>query len=117
MLRQKRRRIKRGWDKYQSIVNCVRDCSCCERMYSCDCTEKVTIIALPNTSVDFLLKVSEDLLLEYNLNMFERWRLYPILVVDGFFFRDDGLYFDIGLASDSWFELHFGEDDDIFEYA
>ena len=72
MLRQKRRRIKRLWTK----IRCFSDC-----------TNKVTIEGLPNTAVDYLLKISEDLLLRYNLDIFQRWRLYPVVVVDGFFFQ------------------------------
>ena len=94
MYRQKRRRIKRLWEK--------RPC------FS-DCTNKVTIDHLPNTAVEFLLKISDDLLLRFNLDMFERWRLFPIVVVDGFFFQ--GFYINIGVASDWWLNMHFGIDD------
>jgi hypothetical protein len=98
MFRQERRRIKRSWDK----IRCFSDC-----------TNKVTVNALPNTAVDFLLKISEDLLLCYNLDMFGHWRLYPLLVVDGFFLQ--GLHFDVGVASDWWLDEHFGESDKDFE--
>jgi len=63
MLRQERRKIKRGSDKHRSIFNCTRDCSRCVEPHPCDCTEKVTHYALPNTAVEVLLKVSHDLLL------------------------------------------------------
>ena len=95
MKRQIRRRIKRNWDK----IKCFRDC-----------TGEVSIEDLPNTAVDFLFKVDYDLLLRYNLDMFRRWRLYPVLVVDGFFWQ--GLYYNVGLASDDWLVLRF--DDDVF---
>lgn len=82
MLRQERRRIKRSWDK----VPCFSDC-----------TEGIAIDVLPNTVVEFFLKVSGDLVLEYNLDVFRCWHLLPLVVVDGFFFR--GLCFDVGVAS------------------
>jgi hypothetical protein len=99
MNRRERRRIKFSWDG----IPCFRDC-----------TGKVTINALPNTAVEFLFKVSEDLLLRYNLDMFQRWRLYPVVVVDGFFFH--GLYFNVGVASDWWLEYYFGESDEDFSF-
>ena len=99
MYRQKRRRIKRLWEK--------------RRCFS-DCTSKVTIDYLPNTAVEFLFKISEDLLLRYNLNMFRRWRLFPI-VVDGFFFQ--GLCFKVGVASDWWLDMYFGDDELIEEFC
>jgi hypothetical protein len=67
---------------------------------------------LPNTAVDVFIKISEDLVLEYTLDMFQRWRLYPILMVDGFPFR--GLSFAIGVASDEWMEDYFN--DERFEH-
>ena len=94
MLRQKRRRIKRSWDK----IPCFSDC-----------TERVTLHALPNTVVVFLLKVSEDLLLGYSIDAFRRWCLCPLVVVEGFFFGDQLL--DVGVASDWWLGEHFGESD------
>jgi len=94
MKRQIRRRINRKWDK----IKCFSDC-----------TGKVCIENLPNTAVEFLLKVDYDLLLRYNLDMFRRWRLYPVLVVDGFFWQ--GLYYNVGVASDDWLALHFDDDD------
>jgi hypothetical protein len=93
MYRQERRRIKRSWDK----IPCFSDC-----------TDKVAIKDLPNTAVEFLFKVSEDLLLRYNLDMFQRWRLYPLVVADGFFLQ--GLYFDVGIASDEWMKDYFNDE-------
>jgi glutaredoxin-related protein len=97
MKRQHRRRIKRSWDK----ISCFSYC-----------TDKVTIDDLSNTAVEVLLKVSEDLLLRYNLDMFQRWRLFPVVVVDGFFLQ--GLYFNVELASDEWLDEYFGDSDDDF---
>jgi hypothetical protein len=34
--------------------------------------------------------------------------LFPIVVVDGFFFQ--GLYFDVGVASDEWMEDYFNDE-------
>jgi len=113
MNRQERRKIKREWNKHRSIINCITDCSRCVRTYSCDCTEKVTVFALPNTLVDVLLKVSEDLLLDYHLDMFGRWRLHLLLVVDGFFFGNVNLCFDVGAASDDWLDLYFGDNEGV----
>jgi hypothetical protein len=64
MKRQQRRRIKREWDK----IPCFSDF-----------TVIIDIEGLPNTAVDVFVKVSEDLMLQYNLDMFQRWRLYPIV--------------------------------------
>jgi hypothetical protein len=93
MKRQVRRRIKRKWDK----VPC----------FSC-CTFIIDIEELPNTAVDFFVKVSEDLMLQYNLDMFKRWRLYPIVVVEGFPFRDS--FLALGLASDEWMDDYFNDE-------
>jgi hypothetical protein len=93
MKRQQRRRIKRDWDK----VPC----------FSC-CTLIVDIEGLPNTAVDVFVKVSEDLMLQYNLGMFQRWRLYPIVMVDGFPFRES--FLAIGVASDEWMEDYFNDE-------
>ena len=92
MKRQQRRRIKRMWDK----VPCF------------SCTVIVDIEELPNTAVDVFVKVSEDLMLQYNLDMFQRWRLYPIVMVDGFSFRDS--FFAIGAATDEWMEDYFNDE-------
>jgi hypothetical protein len=97
MFRQKRRRIKRSWDK----IPCFSDC-----------TGKISIDGLPNTAVEFLLKVSGDLLLRYNLDMFQRWRLYPVVVVDGFFWQ--GFWYNVGVASDEWLDEFFDESDEDF---
>jgi hypothetical protein len=93
MKRQRRRRIKREWDK----VPCFSDC-----------TVIVDIEGLPNTAVDVFVKVSEDLMLQYNLDMFQRWRLYPVVMVDGFPFRDS--FYVIGVASDEWMEDYFNDE-------
>jgi hypothetical protein len=93
MKRQKRRRIKREWNK----IPCFSDC-----------TSKIDIESLPNTAVDVFVKVSEDLVFQYNLDMFKRWCLYPIVMVDGFPFRD--LFYDIGVASDEWMEDYFNDE-------
>jgi hypothetical protein len=77
------------------------------------CNSFASVDGLPNTAVDFQFKVSEDLLLEYNLDMFKRWRLYPVVIVDGFPFR--GLSYNLGLASDGWLDEYFGESDEDFE--
>jgi hypothetical protein len=90
MLRQQRRRIKRKWDK----IPCFSDC-----------TDKIDIEPLPNTAVAVFIKISEDLALQYNLDFFKRWRLYPIVMVNGFLFRS--LFYAIGLASDEWMEDYF----------
>jgi len=88
--RQIRRKIKRLWDK----ISCFSDC-----------TDKVDIETLPNTAVDFFLKVSEDLMLQYNLSWFQRWRLYPVVMVDGLPFRDT--FLNIGMTSDEWMDDYF----------
>jgi hypothetical protein len=93
MKRQQRRRIKREWEK----IPCFSDC-----------TIKIDIEEFPNTAVDVFVKVSEDLMLQYNLDMFQHWRLYPIIMVDGFPFRD--LSFAIGMASDEWMEDYFNDE-------
>ena len=93
MKRQIRRRIKREWDK----IPCFSDC-----------TDKIDVEELPHTAVDFFIKVSEDLLLRFNLDMFQRWRLYPIVMVDGVPFR--GSFYVIGVASDEWMEDCFNDE-------
>jgi hypothetical protein len=93
MKRQQRRRIKREWDK----VSCFSFC-----------TLIVDVKGLPNTAVDVFVKVSEDLMLQYNLDMFQRWRLYPIVMIDGFPFRDS--FLAIGVASDEWMEDYFNDE-------
>ena len=93
MNRQQRRRIKRLWDK----VPCLSDC-----------TVIVDIEGLPNTAVDVFVKVSEDLMFQFNLDMFQRWRLYPVVVVDGFPLRDS--FLAIGVASDEWMEDYFNDE-------
>jgi hypothetical protein len=98
MLRQVRRKIKRVWDK----VPCF------------SVTDKVDVVGLPHTAVDVFFKVSEGLLLRYNLDMFMRWRLYPYVGVDGFFFG--GFHFDLGVASDEWLDDYFGDSDSDFEF-
>jgi hypothetical protein len=102
MKRQVRRRIKREWDK----IPCFNDC-----------TSKIDIESLPNTAVDVFVKVSEDLVLHYNLDMFQRWRLYLIVMVYGFPFRDS--FFAIGAASDEWMEDYFNDErfEDLDGYA
>ena len=99
MKRQVRRRIKRSWDEilcFECFAGGIR------------------IDVLPNTAVDVFVKVSEDLLLQFNLDMFQRWRFYPVIVVDGFLFR--GLYYSVGVASDDWLDQYFGHDDSDFEH-
>jgi hypothetical protein len=96
MKRQLKRRVKRLWDK----VPCFSDC-----------TVIVDIEGLPNTAVDVFVKVSEDLMLQFNLDMFQRWRLYPIVMIDGFPFRDS--FLAIGVASDERMEDYFN--DECFE--
>jgi hypothetical protein len=102
MKRQQRRRIKREWDK----IACFSDC-----------TVIVDIEGLRNTAVDVFIKVSEDLMLQFNLDMFQRWRLYPIVMVDGFPFRDS--FLAIGVASDDWMEDYFNDErfEDLDGYA
>jgi hypothetical protein len=72
---------------------------------------------LPNTAVDVFIKVSEDLMVQYNLDMLQRWRLYPILMVDGFPFRD--LFFAIGTASDERIEDYFNDErfENLYRFA
>ena len=98
MKRQEWRRWLKLWRK----ISCF---SACNSFASFD--------GLPNTAVDFQLKVSDDLLLEYNLDMFGRWRLYPVLVVNGFPVR--GFCYYLGVASDEWLDEYFGHDDSDFE--
>ena len=98
MKRQIRRQIKRSWDK----ISCFSYCA-----------DGITIDELPNTAVDVYVKVSPDLMLQYNLDMFQRWRLYPVVAVDGFFLR--GLYYIVGVASDNWLDQYFEHDDLDFE--
>jgi hypothetical protein len=93
MKRQIRRRIKRSWDK----VPCFSFC-----------TVIIDIEELPNTAVDIFIKISGDLMLQYNLDMFKRWRLYPIVMADGFPFRSS--FFAIGVASDEWMEDYFNDE-------
>ena len=102
MKRQQRRRIKREWDK----IPCFSDC-----------TDKIDVEELPHTAVDFFIKVSEDLLLRFNLDMFQRWRLYLFVVVDGFPFRI--LFLDVGVASDEWMEDSFNDErfENLSSYA
>ena len=93
MKRQQRRRIKRDWDK----IPCFSDC-----------TVKIDIEVLPNTAVDVFVKVDEEFMLQYNLDMFQRWRLYPLVMVDGFPFRDS--FLAIGVASDEWMDDYFNDE-------
>ena len=93
MKRQQRRRIKRLWDK----VPCFSVC-----------TVMVDVEGLPNAAVDVFVKVGEDLMFQYNLDMFQRWRLYPIVMVDGFPFRCP--FFAIGVASDEWMEDYLNDE-------
>lgn len=93
MNRQYRRRAKRIWNKTLCFT---------------DCTDKIDIEDLPNTAVDYFVKVSGGLLLQYNLDMFQRWRLYPIVMVDGIPFRDSSLA--VGVASDEWMEDYFNDE-------
>jgi hypothetical protein len=95
MKRQVRRGIKRSWEKVKPFTIC---------------NDAVAVGDLSNTAVDVLFKVSDDLLLRYNLDMFKRWRLYPYVVVDGFFFQ--GFHYNIGVASDTWITEHFDVHDD-----
>ena len=97
MKRQQRRRIKREWNK----IPCFSDC-----------TFKIDIEELPNTAVDVFIKISEDLILQYNLDMFQRWRLYIIVMTEGIPFRSS--FIDIGVASDEWMEDYFN--DERFEH-
>ncbi len=98
MQRQIRRGIKRSWEKVKPFTIC---------------NDAVVIDDLPNTAVDVLFKVSDDLLLRYNLDMFLCWRLYPLVGVDGFFFQ--GFCYIVGMASDEWLDDYFGHDDEGFE--
>ena len=93
VLRQQRRRIKRKWDRIPCFI---------------DCSEKIDVEDLPNTAVNVFIKISEDFVLQYNLDMFQRWRLYPIVVIDGFLFR--GVFFAIGLASNEWMDDYFNDE-------
>ena len=93
MNRQIKRKKKRAWDK----ISCFSIC-----------TIKVDIEDLPNTITDYFFKVSDDLLLQCHLNMFYRWRLYPIIVVDGLYFRDS--FYDIGKASNEWVEDYYADE-------
>ena len=93
----------RGWLKLWRKISCFSECS-----------GFVSFDALPNTAVDFQLKISEDLLLEFNLDMFKRWRLYPVLVVNGFGVR--GFCYNVGVASDEWLERFFGYDNEAFDF-
>jgi hypothetical protein len=63
---------------------------------------------LPNTTVYVFVKVSDDLMLQFNLDMFQHWRLYPIVMVEDFPFR--GLFYVIGVASDEWMEDYFNDE-------
>ena len=63
---------------------------------------------MPNTAVEVFVKVSEDLMLQFNLDMFQRWRLYPIVMVNGFPFRDSS--YNVGVASDEWMEDYFNDE-------
>ena len=93
MNRQQRRRIKRKWDK----IPCFSDC-----------TVKIDIEDLPNTAVDVFIKISEDFVFEYNLDMFQHWRLYLIVVIEGIPFRSS--FIAIGVASDEWMEDYFNDE-------
>ena len=90
MNRQSRRRIKREWKKIP---------------YYSDCTDKIDNEDLRNTLINFLYKINDNLLLQFNLDMFYRWRMYPIVVVDGLHFRDS--FFDIDMPSIEWAEDYF----------
>jgi hypothetical protein len=98
MQRQIKRRIKRLWEKVGPFTIC---------------NDAVAVDDLPHTAVDVLFKVSDDLLLRYNMDMFKRWRLYPLVGVDGFFFQ--GFHYNVGVASDEWLDEYFGHDDSDFE--
>jgi hypothetical protein len=104
MNRQERRRTKRFWDELPSLIDGKEKGRIPVERY--DCTGKLNIEELPHTAVDFQIKVCSDLLLEYNLDMFQRWRLYVVVVVDGFYFRG-GLWFPLGVASEAWLVNYF----------
>ena len=99
MKRQEWRRFLKSWRR----IPCFSPCDI-----------SMFVGSLPNTAVDFLLKVSEDLLFEFNLDMFGRWRLYPVLIVEGFPFRGFFCY-NVGVASDKWLDKYFGHEDSDFE--
>jgi hypothetical protein len=94
MLRQKRRRIQRSWEKIKCFTIC---------------TDKISLAEIPYTAVECDIKISNDMLFRFNLSMFKRWCFFPIVVVDGFFVQ--GLYYNIGVASDWWLDEYFGDDD------
>ena len=96
MLRQKRRRIKRQWDKVKCFVPV--------------CTSRLGFVEIHNAAIDFAVKVSEDVVFRFVLSMFQRWHLFPCIVVDGFIFSN-GLSHNIGRASDDWLDSHFGKDE------
>jgi hypothetical protein len=78
------------------------------------CDGFVSYDKLSNTAVDVQLKITEDMLFEFNLDMFRHWRLYPVLVVEGFGIR--GFCYLIGVASDEWLDECFGHDNADFEH-
>jgi len=94
------------WRRFLKLWRRISCFSFCDGIASTD--------GLPNTAVDVQIKVSEDLLFEFNLDMFRCWRLYPVLIVDGYPVR--GFYYKVGLASDEWLDKHFGHDDEDFDF-
>jgi hypothetical protein len=104
MKRQVRRRIKRSWDKIPSIMDCEGRLD----FVKLECFDKVFCPDLPYTAVDLMFKVREDFLLEYNVNMYKRWRLILCVVTDGESFRF--MFFDIGVVSDEWLARYFDDD-------
>ncbi len=98
MNRQVRRRILRSWNK----IKCFTICN-----------DKITLVELPYTAVECDIKISDDMLFRFNFSMFKRWRLFPVAVVDGFFFQS--LYYNVGVSSDEWLDEYFGHDDEDFE--
>ncbi len=97
MYRQKRRRIKRSWDKIPCFSKCAG----------------IVIAGLSNTAVDVFVKLSADFLVRYNLDMFNQWRLYCYIVAEGFPFFGDAC-FKVDAVSDDWLDGYFGERDEDF---
>jgi len=95
-------------DSYESTDKTQKKTRMGEDPNFTDCTDIFDIEDLPNTLAEFFLKVSDDLLLQFHLDMFYRWRLYPIVMIDGLPFRDS--WQNIGVASIKWINDYFNDE-------
>jgi hypothetical protein len=104
MKRQIRRRIKREWDRVKvDVVYSVT--------HSKTLLEPVSFIM-----VDNFVKVDDCILFRCPLNFAQVWYGMVYLVIDGFPFSEILHIGKVGVGSDAWLEMYFGQDDEDFEF-